>query len=369
MDRELAGAVLGRWREGLPVYETALYKAASVLGIDPQAALMEARFYTHLDRYLLEKRAMRPFERKLFSAAAGFDSQRMVKTASQYRVSPDQLILESLRRREFVPDLEKLANLSAVGGDPTVAQAGGAAQPEMGGMPQGQGDMPALAAPPQPGQAVQQNPQARFKPSPMAPEQVPPDANGNLDALLQQHQDVFGQQAQDNGGMPPAGQPEPPPPPPSPEERIQQVFPDADEETLARYGQHLTEFEQQIGMPVSDPKSMVKFVKELQKVDAKRVDQGMKAYGQQLEQQQAAELGIGQPTVTNTVKMPGASGAAGAVGGGPQAQVGAPGGQGAPGNATKPPRPAPQPQQAAQAAVEKVANAGRALARSQFRSR
>jgi hypothetical protein len=43
MDRELAEAVLERWADGDPVYEATLYKAASVLGVDPDAALMEAR--------------------------------------------------------------------------------------------------------------------------------------------------------------------------------------------------------------------------------------------------------------------------------------------------------------------------------------
>lgn len=370
MDRELAGAVLQRWEEGLPVAETALYKAASVLGIDPDAALMEARFYTHLDRFLLEKRAMSTSERILFSLAAGINPFEMVKTASKYKLSSDELVLFALREKGFVPDLEKLANLSAVGGDPTVAAGPGAMMPEMGALPEGSGDLPAMAAPPQPGAAVQQQPQTRFKPSPMAPEQVPPGPGGNLDALLQEHQQVFGQQAQDNGGLPPAGQPQPPPPPPPAEERVKQVAPGIDEETAARYGQKLDEFEQQNGMPISDPKSMVKFVEMLQKVDAKRVDQGIKAFGQQLEQQQAAELGVGtQPTVKS---MPGQGGGAQMGAGGTPQGGGMMGANGAasPGGAQKPPQPKQPPQPNAgpqQAAAEKVANAARALARAHRR--
>jgi hypothetical protein len=84
---------------------------------------------------------------------------------------------------------------------------------------------------------------------------------------------------------------------------------------------------------------MVKFVKELQKVDGKRIDQGIKAMGEQLEQQQAAELGVGQPTVptTNGAQKPQVP---------PKSQA------------------APQPQTAAPPqAAEKVASVGRLLAR------
>lgn len=352
MDRELAGAVFKRWEDGLPVAEVSLYKAASVFGIDPQAALAEARFYTCLDRYLLEKRAMTKNERQLFSLAAGFEPGVMVKSAAAFGLSPDELIVGALRELNWVP---KLANLSAGGGDTTVAGPPNA----QAAMQQSQQPEQAMAAPPQPGKMVQQIPQARQKPTPTAPEQIPASPDGNLDMLLQEHQGVFGQQATDNGGMPPAGMPEPPPPPPAPEERIRQVAPDVDEETATRYGQKLQEFEQQIQMPIADPKSMVKFVKELQKVDGKRIDQGIKAFGEQLEQEQAAELGIGQPTVSGGAgKMPGTMGA-------PQAQPGAPKPQVKPKTTT--PQQQPAASQVPAEAVEKVANAGRLLARAHVR--
>ena len=102
MDRELAGAVLQRWDEGLPVAETALYKAASVLGIDPQLALAEARYYTRLDSFLLEKRAMTRDERSFFSRAAGIDPRLMVKTAAAHGLSADELIVEALREHKAV---------------------------------------------------------------------------------------------------------------------------------------------------------------------------------------------------------------------------------------------------------------------------
>jgi hypothetical protein len=340
MDRELAGAVLQRWDEGLPVAETALYKAASVLGIDPQLALAEARYYTRLDSFLLEKRAMTRDERSFFSRAAGIDPRLMVKTAAAHGLSADELIVEALREHNWVP---KLANLMAPTGQDATQAGPPAAQEAMQQAQPAPQPGPPAAAPPQPGAAVQQQPQARFKPSPMAPDQVPPSPEGNLDALLQSQQQAFGQGAQENGGLPAAGMPEPPPPPPTPEQRITQVAPDMDPDTASRYGQKLTEFEQQIGMPVADPKQMVKFVKELQKVDGKRIDQGIKAMGEQLEQQQAQELGVGQPTVPT-------------VNGGPKPGAGA-------ANPNAAPKPQQQAPQVSAQAMQKVAHVGRLLAR------
>jgi hypothetical protein len=390
MDRELATAVLQRWEEGLPVTEGNLYKAASVLGIDPGQALLEARYYTQLDKYLEKRGSMTPAQRQLFSAAAGMDSRVMVKTASWSGFSPEELIIEALRENDFAPDLEKLANLSAAGGDPTVAAGPGAA---------GQGgpvDPAAMGGQdpqkPQPGAAVQQNPAARFKPSPTAPDQAAPSPAGNLDALLAETQGVYGQQAQDNGGLPPSGQPQPPPPPPDPTERVRQVAPALDDETAGRYADALTRLEEQVGMPVQDPKQMVKFVKEMQKVDGKRIDQGIKAVGEQLEQEQAAELGVGNqtfapglgPEAMNGGAAGGPPGAGGPGGGAkpPQAGPQGPAAQEQPNEEGPPPggpqsaagqaqgmppkqkqQPKPAPQQTPQAAAEKVAHAARHMAR------
>lgn len=410
MDRELAGIYIQKWEDGQPISEVNLYKAASVLGIDPDAALVEARFISYLDNCLSEKRAMSLAERIVFSAGASLDSGIMTKTASAYGFSPDELIVEALRERNFVPDVIKIANLSAAGGDPTMMDPATAAMQQQAGE--------AMMAPPQQGAMLQQQPQARFKPSPTAPEQAPPSPMGNLEELIGQGQQIYGDQAMQNGGTAPAGMPQPAPPPPSPEERIQQVGPNLDPDTVARYAEQLTRFEEGFQMPINDPKQMVKFVKELQKVDGKKVDQGIKAMGQQLEQEQAQELGVdatptidgpggaggpgGQPGMSMAPKPGGASGGAmpgaegeGAVPGGPPkpSQVpdesGSQPGAGAtqssqggdqasiqsqPGAKQQPPRPPqkPAPQQAQQAAqdaaVEKVANVARALARASARA-
>lgn len=456
MDRELAGAVIDKWEAGEAVSETQLYKAAEALDIDPMAALVEARFYTYFDKCVLEKRAMSRGERIVFSAAAGLNDRAMVKSASAFGLSPDELIVEALRDRSFVPDLEKIADLQNTGkmmggvagtgamlgtgyligkrhgqtkqanmaammqgmdpsqGGPSGGKkppgqgpqaAGpmdptqGAMQPPMppdpsqGGPEQAAGDI--MMAPPDPNAMMQQQPDARVKPSPTGPEQIAASPMGNLDELVQQGQQVFGDQAMENGGTAPQGMPEPPPPPPSPEERVRQVGPNLDDETVARYSEQLQRFEEGFGMQIADPKQMVKFVKELQKVDGKKVDQGIKAMGEQLEQEQAQELGV---DTNPTIDGPG-----GAAGGGPGTKMAPkPGAQGQPSPDTqggsmsgsqlsgadtqsndggqvqqdpqkqppaRPPRPQPKaapPQQSAEAAVEKVANAARALARASY---
>jgi hypothetical protein len=434
MDQELAHAVIANWESGRAISEMQLYKAAQTLDIDPMAALVEARYFTYLDQCLKEKRAMSRGERIVFSAAAGIDSASMVKSASAYGLSPDDLIYEALRERDFVPDLQKIANLAAAIGGMDPSQGPGGKKPPGQGAPmdpmqaaiqQGGGEMPpqdpsldpaadpmaqtaggAMMAPPAEDAMLQQQQSARIKPSPTGPEQIAASSMGNLDELVQQGQQTYGEQATENGGTAPQGMPEPMPPPPSPEERIQQVGPNLDEETVARYAEQLQRFEEGFQMQIADPKMMVKFVKELQKLDGKRIDQGIKAMSQQLEQEQAQELGVdAQPTIDG----PGGGGTGGMAGGAPgtkmapkpgsEAQQGAPsqenpqagpgsnsqpsagatqssqdGGQGPGQEQQSPPRQqqrpqpkaAPTQQQAAGAAVEKVANAARALARASF---
>lgn len=294
MDREMAGAVLQRWNDGLPVFEGALYKAAAVCGIDPEAALTEARYYTVLDQYLLEKQAtgrpMNEAELIVFSLAAGYEPESMVKTAADYGLDGDELVLRSLYMRDWAPDLEKLALLApAQGPQEGPPQDDTGMQPAPGAGPPGaeQGAMP-----PQPGAQVQQDPGARagYKPSPTGPEQVPPSPDGNMNELMQMAGSAQG--AEMGGGQPPTGMgaEQPPPPPPSPEEKIQQTAPDLPPENVQRYAQALTQLEQQIGFQVTDPKQVQKFVQQQQKSDGKIVDQAMKDMDAQATTQQTTQF-------------------------------------------------------------------------------
>lgn len=369
MDRELAEAVFRRWFEGQPVYEGTLYKAASVMGADPDAVLTEARFYHHLDRALERGTGFTAPEKAYFSAAAGFDHADMEKTASVYGFEDsDSLIIRALRRRDFHPDLEKIAFLGMQGGP-----ADGGPQMEGGPLTIGGEDEPSTG--PMPGAQLQQNPMVR--PSPTAPAQVPSSEGGNLQELLGAAGQTPG--AEDNGGLPAAGQGAsgPPPEPPSASERLQQAMPGIPPDALERYAPKLEEFEQQVGMTVMDPKQVEKFIKEMQKADKKIIDEKMKQFGEQ----NAQALGVGsQAQWDHTAPKPNGAGGGGGMGapapgadsssppdasadsaGAPMGGGGPP--TGAPPKPKKPPQAGQQPPASA-GSIMKAAAAGAALARA-----
>ena len=271
MDRELAIAVLQRWDEGDAVYAGTLYKAASVLGIDPSSAVLEARFYTFLDDYLAGGGPMEPPTRELFSAAAGYDVDSLEKTASAYNLDTDRLIVESLRRRNFVPDLDKFAEA-------------------MAGM-----DMPMQ---PQPGEMLQQQPQVRapevrVQPGPTAPMQLAPSSQGNANQLAQQaaqqpQDGMAGQAPQQDAGMQQqqpgaqqAGQPMDKDTvnatftAMNPEEKVQNAVQYLHPDVIPRYAQKLQEIEQAAGIPMTDPSQVKKLVKQLEKQDGTVLDQAI----------------------------------------------------------------------------------------------
>lgn len=353
MDRELAEAVFVRWGEGLPVFEGTLYKAASVLGADPDAILTEARFYHHLDRALDRGTGFTLPEREYFSAASGYDPDQMEKTAEAYGFeSSDSMIMRALAKRHYVPDVEKLAFLGMQGGptDGGPAMATDPLSPEGG-----EDGQPLASAGPQPGAALQQNPMVR--PSPTAPGQVPASEGGNLQELLGAAGETPG--AEENGGLPPAGAGAggAPQEMPSASERIQQAVQGIPPDAAERYGKDLEEFEQAIGQSVPDPKQLEKFVKEMQKTEKKQVDEAMKQFAEQ----KAQAMGMGSsPAWDPNAPVPNGSG------GSPQAfMAAAKAGAGA-GGGKKPPQdaggqqPAPAP---APDAMAKAAAAGATLAR------
>ena len=112
MDNELASAVFQRWNDGLPVAETTLYKAASAVGVDPGDALLEARFYTMLDADLRKMASgggpPDPSSVPAYSAAAGYGSQELEKTASAFHLDPLELSFNKLAEQNWVPNLVML---------------------------------------------------------------------------------------------------------------------------------------------------------------------------------------------------------------------------------------------------------------------
>lgn len=338
MDRELASAVFKRWNDGYPVAETTFYKAASALGVNPDDALLEARFYTMLDVDLRKLASGHPIPGAsliAYAAAAGHDPLHLVKTASAYHLNPVELILEKLASRRWVPDLNmlKLAVMGPMG-------------PEMGGQDMGMGTMdPSQAAmmsmegaggpegapqgmPPQPGAMVQQAPAERYRPSPMAPAQTPPSAEGNMMELVEaaRHPDQgaeagMGPEMGPQAGMGPDGTqsmgsdmgPEAPPPMP-PEEKIMQVAPDTPPEVLPRYAEKLQELEQNVGMPIQDPGQVQKFIAQMKKDDNKRIDEAIKSMSAQQPFNSVTQQSPSQAAPTETSTSPEAEKVAARIG-------------------------------------------------------
>lgn len=233
--------------------------------------------------------------------------------------------------------------------DPAAAGGGAAAPP--------QGD-PAAMAPPQAGAAVQQDPMRRFKPSPMAPVQAPPSNEGNMQELANSARHPEAGSSMGGGGMGTdagadsmmsAQGPQDPAPPMSADQKLLAVQQNIPPEALNRWAGKFNELEKQVGMSIDDPAQIGKFIAQMQKDDAKMVDEAIKNMAVQTApvrptiQQQAAQQqqGGGAPGGGGGGSPPPPS-----PGGGAQGAAGA---QPAPGGAPpqKPPakKPAPQPQQ------------------------
>jgi len=288
MDQELATAVFSRWGGSLPVDETVFHKAAGVLGLNADDALLEARFYTLLDHDLQKVAAGHRLDEdtlSLYSCAAGHGPAELVKTASSFHIDIQDLVLRKLAERNWVPDLElvKVALMGAGGGNPAAGGMGGAQDAAMPAMPPPDPAQGGMA--PMPGAAVQQSPANRYKPSPMAPSQTPPSAQGNMMELVEaaRHPDAgsemgMGGMGPEAGGMGPEsgpmGEAQPPVPP---DQKIQQVDPSVDPETMARWAPKLEEIEQQTGIQMNDPAQVQKFVAEMQKADSATLDEAIKA--------------------------------------------------------------------------------------------
>jgi hypothetical protein len=365
MDKELATAVFKRWAGGQPVAETTFHKAASALGLNPDDALLEARFYTCLD-YDLKKVAsghrLDDVSVRLYSMAAGLNTRDMVKTASAYGLPAQNLAFEMLARNNWVPNLPllKVAMMAPVMAD---GGAGDAGAPMMDPAAAG-GDAAAPAGaegeppPPDPNAQVQQDPMRRFKPSPMAPVQSPPSQEGNLQelAMAARHPEqgqmagMGGMGGDPMGGMESAAGPMDPAPPMPPDQKLLAVQQNIPAEALNRWAGKFSELEKQVGMSIDDPAQIGKFIAQMQKDDAKMVDEAIKNMAVQtapvrptIQQQAAQQQGQGG----------GGGGAPPGGGGGQPPPPAAAGGGGAPPadpNGAPPqkkpaPKPAPQQQQ------------------------
>lgn len=294
MDIELASQVFKRWSQGHPVSEQQFYKAAEALDLDPDDALLEARFYTCLDhdlKKIASGHVLDNYSIAIYSAAAGYDPRTLTKTAASYAINPLNLVMEKLEENNWVPDLEMLkvalmapAMDDGAAGDQGAQMADPAAQGG-GGAQQGQPDPSQQGmAGPQQGAQVQQDPMQRFKPSPMAPVQSPPSEQGNMQELAQsaRHPEAGGQAGAGMGADPSGGSmmsqagPQDPAPPMPPDQKLLAVQSNIPPEALNRWAGKFSELEQQVGMSIDDPAQIGKFIAQMQKDDGKMVDEAIK---------------------------------------------------------------------------------------------
>ncbi len=309
MNRDLAIAVFKRWDDGLPVNERIFYKAASVLVENPDLALAEARYYTILDSYLSRGGPMTSIEKNAFCLAYG-----NVKTASIKTRFDEYALLRTLCENEFIPDLNKLANLSGPPQDADVQQnqdqrQGAVQDPES--IQQLTGNPAALMD-----QDWQGNP--LYKPTPTAPGQLPPGGqgdSGNMNQLVsnnankdqieaQKQQAMVAQQAEQTKEQPQQGSKEQIQMlynQMTPEQKLQHAAPQVAPEDIQRYAQELSKIEQQTGIKIKDPAQVKKVVGGVEKKEKKIIDEAIKAQFEQnnemygpLPGQEGADMGQGQ---------------------------------------------------------------------------
>jgi hypothetical protein len=159
---------------GGAVTEYNLYKAANLLCDEPAEILKEARYFTILDSYLERGGPMFESEKAFFAKVASSNYFTLQKTASLYGLSEEALILNTLAKNHFVPDLDKLAEMNSE--DPT--------QQALQQNPQLREEI--LNNPELLNQLVEQDQAGNtmYRPTPTAPAQLPEEEGGNYQQLL-----------------------------------------------------------------------------------------------------------------------------------------------------------------------------------------
>lgn len=290
MDYQLARATLKNWNEGLPVAEKQLYKAAEVLDLNPKEVLREARFNTILDGYLARGGEMLNSERAYFSNSLGSDFNQVTKLGS----IADELILRSLLEVNWTPDLRKLAFMDSAEPDGIVQQ-----QPDLREMIQNNPDLI--------GQLVQPDQQGQImaRPTPSAPQQLPPSPQGNYQQLLWNEQNKPQIEQQQEEQMKQQMLAQNPAPQGNKEqlsmlyqqmtaqEKVQHSLPQCPPEQIEEMVQKIEQVEQQAGTAITDPKQIQKIYQEIAKLQTKKVDEAIKQISQQAQAEMQPQQNFG----------------------------------------------------------------------------
>lgn len=286
MNSQLAAAIFDRWNNGLPVSEHNLYKAAEFVGEDPQLALLEARYYTVLDNYLMRGGEMSPLEKNAFALFTGRSFGDFEKIASSCNITEDELIFRSLLSTEFIPYLYKAAESQPGPQDGGVVQQNPDARQQAIENPQSiqqaTGNPAAMTTP-----DWQGNPM--YKPTPTAPGQVPPGKDGNMGQLMsneankgqieaQKQQQMMSQLAQQTQQNPQAGSKEQVQMlynQMTPQQKVQHAAPQVSPEDVDRHAQEVSKIEAQTGLKIKDPAQIKKIIGGIEKQDKQVIDQAI----------------------------------------------------------------------------------------------
>lgn len=276
MTRDLAFKVLSSFQNGEIVTERMLEKAANTLQIDPIQIIREARFKTASSNAIKSNRDLTNRELDYFSAGLGYTKDHIRKFASEIGVNEKELIFTYLTYGGFVPH-EKIAEFDTGSiGDAGLQQDPTAlSQYEIA-----------------PHQLTSQDPfgNPMVQPSPTAPAQVPPMQGGNMEQLVDNHnnkdqieqeqldlanQQMLAQEGQQPGSMD-KDQVNQALSQASPEDKAQFAMPGGTPDQLERLATEISKIEEQVGMPIKDPAQLKKIVGEIEKQDKKIIDEAIK---------------------------------------------------------------------------------------------
>ncbi len=268
MDRDLALAVFRSFQDGERINDTMLEKAATALQIDPSYVLREARIKTAASN--MHKKANFDYLAK----RCGFSEDRLQKVAHMVDATKEQVLMTYLQGIDFSP-YEKIAEEAPAQGQNL------------------QQDPTALATPALPPTALtSQDPfgNPMFRPTPTAPNQVPPSEEGNAQQLMENDankEQIQNEQAQLGADqmLQQAGQGQQQMPKEQiqqalaqadPEAKMRYAFPGATEQEMSRAVEALNMVEQQTGLSVTDEGQLKKIVSEVQKENKKIIDEAIK---------------------------------------------------------------------------------------------
>lgn len=287
IDKDLALTIFTAFDKGEKVSDEMLYKAASTIGLPTQPLIKEAVLKTVASTFIKRAQKFTANDLAYFSSACGYSPSEIIKVALLSDSTPEEVVFTHLSAVNYVPH-EKFAEA---------------------GNPQGQAlqqDSSLLGNPQLPPSALTSQDMMGnllYQPSPTAPSQVPPSDNGNMEQLVENHNNKDQIQAeQEQAASDQMLQQNPQPQ--LPKEQIEQalstadsmakaryISPGATEEQLARLSQEIDAVEAQAGIAIKDPAQLKKVLQGIEKQEKKLIDEAIKSRTEMVGGQQEQQMG------------------------------------------------------------------------------